>query len=112
MSAFINSLCRFSLTGLMVAVALWCGYKLWDYYFNAPWTRDGHVRADVVPAPQRDQTHLSHLAGARPIAAAVVAIGAVIIDGDPALIRLAVLRRCRGARNSTGCSPPGGPSRG
>jgi RND family efflux transporter MFP subunit len=24
-------------------------YKLWDYYFEAPWTRDGHVRADVVP---------------------------------------------------------------
>jgi RND family efflux transporter MFP subunit len=22
---------------------------LWDYYFDEPWTRDGHVRADVVP---------------------------------------------------------------
>ena len=30
-------------------LALWAGYKLWDYYFEAPWTRDGHVRADVVP---------------------------------------------------------------
>ena len=46
---FLNSLRRFSLTGVVVLVALWTGYKLWDYYMNEPWTRDGHVRADVVP---------------------------------------------------------------
>jgi RND family efflux transporter MFP subunit len=40
---------RFSLTGLAVLAALWTGYKLWDYYMDEPWTRDGHVRADVVP---------------------------------------------------------------
>jgi multidrug resistance efflux pump len=49
MKAALKSLRRFSLTGLMVLVALWAGYKLWDYYMNEPWTRDGHVRADVVP---------------------------------------------------------------
>src|SRR5262245_11334231 len=49
MKAVLNSLRRFALTGLMVALALWAGYRLWDYYFDAPWTRDGHVRADVVP---------------------------------------------------------------
>jgi multidrug resistance efflux pump len=49
MKALLNSLRRFSLTGVMVLAALWAGYKLWDYYFDAPWTRDGHVRADVVP---------------------------------------------------------------
>ena len=49
MKAFLNSLRRFSLTGVMVLAALWAGYKLWDYYMDAPWTRDGHVRADVVP---------------------------------------------------------------
>ena len=49
MKALLNSLRRFSLTGLMVLAALWAGYKLWDYYIDAPWTRDGHVRADVVP---------------------------------------------------------------
>src|SRR4030095_15475912 len=49
MKAVLNSLRRFSLTGVMVLAALWAGYKLWDYYFDAPWTRDGHVRADVVP---------------------------------------------------------------
>jgi multidrug resistance efflux pump len=49
MKAVLNSLGRFAPTGLMVLLALWVGYKLWDYYFDAPWTRDGHVRADVVP---------------------------------------------------------------
>jgi multidrug resistance efflux pump len=49
MKAVLNSLRRFSLTGLVVLVALWSGYKLWDYYMNEPWTRDGHIRADVVP---------------------------------------------------------------
>jgi RND family efflux transporter MFP subunit len=49
MKTVLNSLRRFSLTGLVVLVALWAGTKLWDYYMDAPWTRDGHVRADVVP---------------------------------------------------------------
>jgi multidrug resistance efflux pump len=49
MKGLLNLLRRFALTGLMVGIALWAGYKLWDYYFEQPWTRDGHVRADVVP---------------------------------------------------------------
>jgi RND family efflux transporter MFP subunit len=49
MKAALISLRRFSLTGVVVLVALWAGYKLWDYYMQEPWTRDGHVRADVVP---------------------------------------------------------------
>ena len=49
MKAFQNLIRRFALTGLMVLAALWAGYRLWDYYMDAPWTRDGHVRADVVP---------------------------------------------------------------
>jgi RND family efflux transporter MFP subunit len=49
MKAVLNSLRRFALTGLVALVAVWAGYKLWDYYMNEPWTRDGHVRADVVP---------------------------------------------------------------
>jgi RND family efflux transporter MFP subunit len=49
MKAVVNSLRRFALTGVVVLVALWAGAKLWDYYMNEPWTRDGHVRADVVP---------------------------------------------------------------
>jgi len=49
MKAPLISLRRFAPTVLIVLIALWAGYKLWDYYFDAPWTRDGHVRADVVP---------------------------------------------------------------
>jgi multidrug resistance efflux pump len=40
---------HFALTGLAVAAAISVGYRLWDYYMDEPWTRDGHVRADVVP---------------------------------------------------------------
>lgn len=49
MKAALNSLRRIAPTALMFALALWAGCKLWHYYFDAPWTRDGHVRADVVP---------------------------------------------------------------
>jgi multidrug resistance efflux pump len=49
MNAVLNSLRRFLLTGIVVLAGLWCGYRLWDYYMDEPWTRDGHVRADVVP---------------------------------------------------------------
>jgi multidrug resistance efflux pump len=39
---------RFGLTALAVGVALFVGVRLWAYYMDAPWTRDGHVRADIV----------------------------------------------------------------
>jgi multidrug resistance efflux pump len=39
---------RPALTLLIVAVALVAGRGLWGYYQEAPWTRDGRVRADVV----------------------------------------------------------------
>jgi RND family efflux transporter MFP subunit len=32
----------------MVALAALVGWRLWVYYMEAPWTRDGRVRADVV----------------------------------------------------------------
>ncbi|QFR25384.1 HlyD family secretion protein [Brucella suis bv. 1] len=32
----------------MVVMAGLLGWHLWDYYMNAPWTRDGKIRADVV----------------------------------------------------------------
>lgn len=37
-----------ALTLVLVVAALLVGRHLWDYYTIAPWTRDGHVRADVV----------------------------------------------------------------
>lgn len=39
---------RFTVTLAMVALAASVGLALWDYYMEAPWTRDGRVRADVV----------------------------------------------------------------
>jgi multidrug resistance efflux pump len=39
---------RPALTLLIVAVAIVAGRGLWGYYMDAPWTRDGRVRADVV----------------------------------------------------------------
>ena len=41
-------LVRIAVTLGTVALALIVGSALWDYYMNAPWTRDGRVRADVV----------------------------------------------------------------
>jgi multidrug resistance efflux pump len=39
---------RPALTLVIVAVAIVVGRGLWAYYEDAPWTRDGRVRADVV----------------------------------------------------------------
>jgi len=39
---------RPALTLVIAAVALVLGRGLWVYYMDAPWTRDGRVRADVV----------------------------------------------------------------
>ncbi|QUS41649.1 HlyD family secretion protein [Tardiphaga alba] len=39
---------RFAVTALAVVAALAVGHYLWAYYMDAPWTRDGRVRADVV----------------------------------------------------------------
>ncbi|HLG85497.1 MAG TPA: HlyD family secretion protein [Bradyrhizobium sp.] len=39
---------RFGLTAVAVAAAAVVAMQLWSYYVDAPWTRDGHVRADVV----------------------------------------------------------------
>ena len=36
------------LTLLVAAVAVWLGRAMWDVYMEAPWTRDGMVRAYVV----------------------------------------------------------------
>jgi multidrug resistance efflux pump len=41
-------LLRLAVTLAMVAVAAVVGLALWNYYLDAPWTRDGRVRADVV----------------------------------------------------------------
>ena len=39
---------RFAVTAITVGIAVIIGWQLWIYYVEAPWTRDGRVRADVV----------------------------------------------------------------
>jgi RND family efflux transporter MFP subunit len=43
-----NSAARVATTLLLVAAAAGAGWHLWHHYREAPWTRDGRVRADVV----------------------------------------------------------------
>jgi len=45
----LSFLLRFSVTAVVVAIAGLVAWQLWLYYMVAPWTRDGRVRADVVP---------------------------------------------------------------
>ncbi|HEY1151940.1 MAG TPA: efflux RND transporter periplasmic adaptor subunit [Pseudoduganella sp.] len=44
----LTKIFRFTLTGLLLAAALWAGKLAWDRYMESPWTRDGHIRADVI----------------------------------------------------------------
>lgn len=48
MTRFLALSLRLAVTLGAVAAALVVGLSLWDYYMDAPWTRDGRVRADVV----------------------------------------------------------------
>jgi len=43
-----STIFRVAVTLLTVALAVVIGMAIWDYYLEAPWTRDGRVRADVV----------------------------------------------------------------
>ena len=48
MKNVLDRILRFGLTAIAVVAAVAVGMHLWAYYMDAPWTRDGHVRADVV----------------------------------------------------------------
>ncbi|MDY0874167.1 HlyD family secretion protein [Dongia rigui] len=39
---------KFLVTLAFVALAVPCGWYLWDYYMDTPWTRDARVRADII----------------------------------------------------------------
>jgi RND family efflux transporter MFP subunit len=49
MKPVLSFLLRFGITAVVVAIAGVVAWQLWLYYMVAPWTRDGRVRADVVP---------------------------------------------------------------
>ncbi|MFK8332483.1 efflux RND transporter periplasmic adaptor subunit [Pseudomonas sp. BJa5] len=44
----MRALLRIAVTLGLVAVAVFAGWKLWQYYMLTPWTRDAKIRADVV----------------------------------------------------------------
>ena len=48
MTRVLALLGRFVVTSLVVGAAIGVGYRLWAYYMDEPWTRDGRVRAEVV----------------------------------------------------------------
>jgi multidrug resistance efflux pump len=48
MKTFFASLGRIAVTLFVVVIAAGVSWRLWDYYMEAPWTRDGHVRADII----------------------------------------------------------------
>jgi RND family efflux transporter MFP subunit len=49
MKNFFASAGRALLTLVVAVVAIAVAWQLWSYYMLEPWTRDGRVRADVVP---------------------------------------------------------------
>src|SRR5262249_29476065 len=49
MKRLTSFLIRFAVTVVVLAVAAVVAWQLWVYYMLSPWTRDGRVRADVVP---------------------------------------------------------------
>ncbi|MDD1978156.1 efflux RND transporter periplasmic adaptor subunit [Pseudomonas tussilaginis] len=44
----MRALLRIAVTLCLVVVAIFAGWKLWQYYMLTPWTRDAKIRADVV----------------------------------------------------------------
>lgn len=44
----MRALVRIAITLCLVVVAIFAGWKLWQYYMLTPWTRDAKIRADVV----------------------------------------------------------------
>jgi multidrug resistance efflux pump len=48
MKAFLLRSLRLAVTLVVVAIAAGVGWNVWHDYMNTPWTRDGHVRADVI----------------------------------------------------------------
>ena len=44
----VQRIVRIGITVALVAAGAWASIGLWNHYREAPWTRDGRVRADVV----------------------------------------------------------------
>ena len=48
MKPLVARIARILLTLALVVAAATVGWQLWRYYMEAPWTRDGRVRADII----------------------------------------------------------------
>src|SRR5215468_10653913 len=48
MEISVQRIVRVGVTAAIVAAGAWASIALWQHYREAPWTRDGRVRADVV----------------------------------------------------------------
>ncbi|MXP65996.1 HlyD family secretion protein [Roseomonas sp. M0104] len=48
MKPFFARLVQVAVTLLLVSAAVVVAWQLWRYYMEAPWTRDGRVRADII----------------------------------------------------------------
>ena len=48
MNTTLSGLVRLLITLLLLAAAVWIGKGAWDHYMDAPWTRDGRVKADII----------------------------------------------------------------
>ncbi|SFM20432.1 HlyD family secretion protein [Variovorax sp. OV329] len=44
----VQKIVKVGITTVLVAAGAWASVALWHHYREAPWTRDGRVRADVV----------------------------------------------------------------
>ncbi|MEA5097925.1 MAG: biotin/lipoyl-binding protein, partial [Burkholderiaceae bacterium] len=44
----LRSMSRYAITIGAVLIAIVIGWRLWHYYENDPWTRDGRVKANVI----------------------------------------------------------------
>jgi RND family efflux transporter MFP subunit len=80
---------RILLTLVVVVIAIFAGSRVWGYYMNEPWTRDGRVRADVVEVAP-DVSGLVSAVNVRDNQ--TVQSGDVLFQIDPERYRLALLQ--------------------
>ncbi|WP_088179352.1 efflux RND transporter periplasmic adaptor subunit [Zoogloea sp. LCSB751] len=55
-------LLRIAVTLVAIVLALFASQRLWDHYQVEPWTRDGRVRADIVPVTPDVSGLVTHVA--------------------------------------------------
>jgi multidrug resistance efflux pump len=48
MKTIVSGLVRLLITLILLAAAAWIGKAAWDHYMDAPWTRDGRIKADII----------------------------------------------------------------